>query len=102
VGRVSLLCFCGNSIAGPTGQERHEENKIRHPPTLPQGATIQKRLVVLLRYRSGWGDMSIGEPRKSMRIDALFHKNKIYELRDFVPPDYRILGYFQVKQARNL
>ena len=22
-----------------------------------------------------------------MRIDALFHKNKIYELRDFVPPD---------------
>jgi hypothetical protein len=70
--------------------------------TLPQGATIQRRLVVLLRYRSGWGDMSIGEPRKSMRIDALFHKNKIYELRDFVPPDYRILGYFQVKQARNL
>jgi hypothetical protein len=40
-------------------------------------------------------DISTAEPRKSMRIAALFHKNNIYELKILFPLDYRLLDYFQ-------
>jgi hypothetical protein len=49
---VSLLCFCGNSIAGPTGQERHEENKTRHQQS---SANHIDRLNLLARVRTAAG-----------------------------------------------
>jgi hypothetical protein len=52
MGRVSLPCFCGNSIAGPTDQERHEENKTRHPQS--SGSHIdQLNLLACVRTAAG-------------------------------------------------